>query len=142
MGRWDSMDPVRLADRTFEQRMSRRQALRNGALAAGAVATLSAADVAPALASWGRQPRPIPGGFDESFNPVPKDPAWHFFPPYLGFEMGTITDFKGVIAAGESQGLARGSDGRTYSFDTDMRFMQGTYVGKDGRRRRGSFGFI
>ena len=56
--------------------------------------------------------------------------------------MSTITDFDGVIAAGEIQGRARGSDGSRYTFDTDMRFMQGTYVGTDGRRRTGSFGFV
>ena len=47
-----------------------------------------------------------------------------------------------MIAAGEIQGRARGSDGSRYTFDTDMRFMQGTYVGTDGRGRTGSFGFV
>jgi hypothetical protein len=40
------------------------------------------------------------------------------------------------------QGRARGSDGVTYGFDADMRFMRGTYIGLDGRRRLGSFGFV
>jgi len=99
-------------------------------------------DAAPALAHWGAQPRPIPGGFDENFNLVPKHPFIHVLPPALGFEMSTITDFRGRIAAGETQGTARGSDGSRYTFDTDMRFMEGTYVGRDGRRRVGSFGFV
>ena len=30
----------------------------------------------------------------------------------------------------------------TYAFDVDMRFMQGLYVGTDGRLRRGNFGFV
>ena len=45
-------------------------------------------------------------------------------------------------AAGETRGTARGSDGSTYTFDTDMRFMRGTYVGRDGRTRDGAFGFV
>ncbi len=63
-------------------------------------------------------------------------------PPAVGFEMSTITDFNGVVGAAEIQGAAKGSDGTTYSFDADMRFMQGLYVGTDGRLRRGSFGFV
>jgi hypothetical protein len=63
-------------------------------------------------------------------------------PPAVGFEMSTITDFHGVVGAAEIQGTAKGSDGTTYTFDADMRFMQGLYVGMDGRLRRGSFGFV
>jgi hypothetical protein len=131
-----------LAERLPGARWSRRQVLRRGALAAGAVGGLGAFDVPSAFASWGAQPRPIPGGFDENFNPVPKDPFIHILPPAIGFEMSAITDFRGTIAAGETQGVAQGSDGSRYTFDTDMRFMQGQYVGRDGRRRWGSFGFV
>jgi len=56
--------------------------------------------------------------------------------------MSTITDFNGVVGAADMQGTAEGSDGTTYSFDADMRFMQGLYVGTDGRLRLGSFGFV
>lgn len=38
--------------------------------------------------------------------------------------------------------MAKGSDGSTYSFDCDMRFMQGAYIGTDSRLARGTFGFI
>lgn len=131
-----------MVERVPTVRMSRGQALRRGAAAVGAVGAVGMLDAAPAFAWWGAQPRPIPGGFDESFNPVPKHPFIHVLPPALGFEMSTITDFRGKIAAGETQGTARGSDGSTYSFDTDMRFMQGTYVGRDGRTRDGAFGFV
>jgi hypothetical protein len=60
----------------------------------------------------------------------------------VGLEMSTITDFNGIIAAGEVQGLATGSDGATYWFDCDLRFMQGAYVAEDGRLRNGAFGFL
>ena len=64
--------------------------------------------------------------------------------PGLGpqLEMATITDFNGVIGATEIRGTALGSDGSTWDFDTDMRFMQGTYVDRNGRVRKGSFGFV
>jgi hypothetical protein len=56
--------------------------------------------------------------------------------------MATITDFNGVVGAAELQGTASGSDGSSYTFDTDMRFMQGSYVGLDGRVYEGAFGFV
>jgi hypothetical protein len=88
-------------------------------------------------------PRPVPGGFDlATSNFVPSNPDFHFFLPGIGFEMSTITDFNGVVGGSETRGTARGSDGSTYSFDCDMRFMRGVYVGLDGRRHNGSFGFI
>jgi hypothetical protein len=54
------------------------------------------------------QPRPILGGFDENFNPVPEDPFIHLLPPAFGFEMSTITDFRGVVEATGIQGKAGG----------------------------------
>jgi hypothetical protein len=129
-------------DRVVTEKASRAQVFRRGAVAVGALAGVGLLDAAPALAWWGGQPRPIPGGFDQNFNPVPKDPFVHVLPPALGFEMATITDFRGVVAATEIQGKAHGSDGSTYTFDTDMRFMQGHYVGRDGRKRWGTFGFV
>lgn len=73
---------------------------------------------------------------------VRSNPDLHFFPPGIGFEMSTITDFVGVVGGSETRGTARGSDGTTYSFDCDMRFMRGVYVGFDRRLHFGSFGFI
>jgi hypothetical protein len=141
--RWSVMQhAAEAAARVPEARMSRRQALHRGAVATAGVAGLSMLDAAPALAWWGSQPRPIPGGVDATFTPVTKDPVWHFSYPAFGFEAITITDFHGVMGAGETQGYVRGSDGKTYTFDADMRFMRGTYVGLDGRTREGAFGFI
>ena len=141
--RWSMLQSAADAvDRIPETRISRRQALRRGALATGALAGVSLLDAAPALAWWGSQPRPIPGGFDATFTPVPSNPLFHVLPPTIGFEMSTITDFNGVIGGSETRGTARGSDGTKYSFDTDMRFMRGVYVGLDRRVHHGSFGFI
>jgi hypothetical protein len=116
--------------------------VRRGAVVVGGVATLGLVTAGPAFGEGRSDPLPIPGGFDENFNPVPKDPFIHVLPPAIGFEMSTITDFMGEVAAAEIQGTAHGSDGSTYTFDADMRFMRGLYVGKDGRLRQGSFGFV
>ena len=66
------------------------------------------------------------------------------FQPALGAELNTIGDFDGFVAASEIQGKASGSDGTSYSFDCDMRFMQGScgqkvlYAGT-GTERNGVF---
>jgi len=91
-------------------------------------------------------PKPIPGGFNEAFAPVPSDPFIHVLPPALPpagpGEMSTIGDFNGTLGAADIQGTAHGSDGTTYTFDADMRFMQGTYIDTAGNVQRGSFAFI
>jgi hypothetical protein len=124
--------------------LSRRQVLIRGAAAAGGLAGFSLLEPAVALARGHGTPSPIPGGLDESFSPVPSNPFIHVLAPGLGpqLEMATITDFTGVIGASEIRGTAHGSDGTTWDFDTDMRFMQGTYVDRDGQVRKGSFGFV
>ena len=126
------------------EQLSRRQVLVRGAAVAGGFAGLGLLEPALALARGHGTPNPIPGGLDESFAPVPSDPFIHVLAPGLGpqLEMATITDFNGVIGASEIRGTARGSDGSTWDFDTDMRFMQGTYVDANGQVRKGSFGFI
>ena len=124
------------------RRYSRDQFVRRGALAVGGAAGIGLLNPAAAFGRTAGDPRPIPGGFSATFEPVPSDPFIHVLPPQLGFEMSTITDFSGVVGASEIQGKAHGSDGSSYDFDTDMRFMQGTYVGLDGQLRKGSFGFI
>ena len=141
------------------ERLSRRDVLVKGAAAAGGLAGLGLLDPALALArglhgpghgpppghGHGHgEPRPIPGGLDANFQPVPSDPFIHVLAPGLGpqLEMSTITDFKGVIGASEIRGVARGSDGSVWDFDTDMRFMQGTFVDMSGHVEKGSFGFI
>jgi hypothetical protein len=120
--------------------LSRRRLL--GAGAAGGLALAGLVDATAFAHDRDASPKPIPGGFDESFTPVPSNPFIHVLPPAVGFEMSTITDFAGVIAAGEIQGTASGSDGSKYTFDADMRFMQGRYIATDGRLRKAAFGFV
>src|SRR3954451_75107 len=122
---------------------TRRKLMQRGAAGFGALAGLSLG--APAWATLRHpMPRPIPGGFDESFHLVPTDAFFHAAPPGIGFEMSTITDFRGVVGGAEIRGTAKGSDGSSYGFDVDMRFMKGDFLANDRYDRRvhhGVFGF-
>jgi hypothetical protein len=120
---------------------SRAEFLRWIAGAFGAAVGVPVLGAAPAAAATSG-PKPIPGGFSASFKPVPSNPAAHVFQPLKGGELNTIGDFNGFVAATEIQGKAVGSDGSKYSFDTDMRFMQGSYVDLAGQLQKGTFGFI
>jgi hypothetical protein len=121
---------------------SRRQLLGRSAVALGGVTAMGLLDPSSVLASTAA-PRPIPGGLDlATFGFVPTGADVHFLLPGIGFEMATITDFQGVVGGSETRGTAHGSDGSSYTFDCDMRFMEGLYVGLDDRPHIGSFGFI
>lgn len=130
--------------------MARKQFLRSGAVLAGGIVGFGLLGASRAAAEesehGGRtgagSPKPIPGGFGADFSLLPVDPFIHVLPPAVGFEMSTITDFRGVIAAAEVQGTARATDGSHFWFDADMRFMRGQYIDDRGRRREHAFGFV
>ena len=85
-------------------------------------------------------PRPIPSGFV-----TPVGVFIHHHLPARGIEASQITDFRGTIGLAQVTGTGTGTlngTSSTLSFEIDNRFMQGTYVGVDGRRHRGTFGFI
>lgn len=116
----------------WERALSRRQVIASAAsgtaLALGA--SLWAPDVAEAASHTSTSPRPIP----EVLIP---GTSFHVLSPGSE-EPSTITDFNGFVGATDIQG--KGTDGLL--FDVDMRFMQGVYVGLDGRVHRGTFGFV
>ena len=123
--------------------LSRRQFMTTAAGATGAV--LSSAIWMPGLAlANGAAPKPIPGGI-RPFGPGTK--LYHVFLPGPGNEPSTITDFHGSIGIAALGGTGTGIDTRTGQhhslvFDVDMRFMQGVYIGVDGKQHTGTFGFI
>ena len=85
-------------------------------------------------------PRPIPSGFL-----TPVGVFIHHHLPGRGIEASQITDFKGTIGLAELAGTGTGTTNGTSKkliFQMDNRFMQGTYVGVDGKRHWGTFGFI
>ena len=131
-----------------ERALSRRRFLQAVAGAAGALGTGFLLP-SPALAA-GRDPKPIPGGFD---NPT-GGPFLHFnlpgpadAPPTIGNEPSTITDFDGFIGVAHVQGTGTGTNTETGDtspllFDADMRLMKGIYQAVDGRFREATFGLI
>jgi len=134
-----------LYERAVVAPISRRQFVRRGAVAVAGIATLDLLGASPAFAKKTptAAPKPIPGGFKlPTFELSPDAGDIHVLPPAPGLEMSTITDFNGQIAAAEIQGGAVGSDGSSFAFDTDMRVMQGEYIGEDGQHHNATFGFI
>lgn len=115
----------------WERALSRRQVIRTAA--GGTAVVLGAGLLAPGLAEAKHgfvAPKPIP----EVLIPGTQ---FHVLSPGSE-EPSTIYDFNGFVGATEIQGT--GTDGLL--FDVDMRFMQGRYVGVDGRLHRGTFGFV
>jgi len=121
--------------------MSRRQFMEAAAGATGLV--LGSGLWMPGLAlAAGSDPKPIPGG-----DVIVGGKLFHVFLPAEGSEPITITDFHGSIGLAHVQGTGRGTNTetghhQTLSFDVDNRFMQGTYIGMDGEKHQGTFGFI
>lgn len=120
--------------------LSRRQAIRTMAGATGLV--LGSGALAPmfAQAAGGDDPRPIPGGIQ----PLgPGTELFHIVQPGPGAEPSLITDFNGFVGRANIAGTGTGT-GETGKlvFDVDAGFMQGEYIGVDGRVHRGAFSFI
>lgn len=156
-------------DRTVRSDLSRRRFLA-GAGAAAVVGTMTAAGVgAPAKAAHphhhphsdiprGSAPKPIPQVVPTGLPPeaAPFDAIHWLLPgppgaitPINGLEAfgldvdpSTITDFRGHTAYAVVAGAAHGSDGATYDFEGDVRVMQGHYIGEDGEKHYGTFGFF
>lgn len=136
----------------------RRFMLRSAMAGAGLAGGLSWPGESAAHGSVRPAPKPIPGGTDLSglglvppydfihvFAPGPEDVVL----PYTGVpleglhvEPSTITHFRGASAVAYVVGEAKGSDGKIYNLETDMRVMQGKYVDVDGRTREGTFALV
>lgn len=137
----------------WERALSRRSVLLGAGAVAGLVAgarTFPPRFGTPALAASGADPRPIPGGilvlderrFVHGYPPGRANPLDASSPIN---EPSTITDFDGVVAItqtlGQGTGVEHGIEA-AMTFDSDMRFMAGRYVGMDGQMHEGAFGFI
>ena len=60
----------------------------------------------------------------------------------LDSDPSTMTDFHGFTAYAVLAGTARSAEGEELECELDVRVMDGLYVGEDGRRHRGTFGFF
>ena len=136
----------------WDRALSRRQVLTRAAGVAGAA--IAAPFVLPGIATGARpglgEARPIPGG--TQIGPLG---FFHFYFPAENpvgspdtIESGrgdpsTITDFNGFIGVGEwGPGTGEDQAGAPLFWAADVRFMDGEYVGLDGRHRQGAFAFI
>ena len=121
--------------------MSRRQFMTTAAGATGVVLASGLWMPGRALAD-DDAPNPIPGDF-QPFGPGTE--IFHIDAASPGLtENSTIFDFHGSIGAAivDGTGIGTNTDTGTTSsllFDTDMRFMQGVYIGLDGERHTGTF---
>lgn len=95
-------------------------------------------------------PRPIPGGITVGPPAISPPPVIvHHFPftaaviPFR--EPSEITDFKGLVTSCRTTGKGTGTDAagnRTrLAYQVDNGVMEGKFVGLDGRRHKGTFGF-
>ncbi len=62
-------------------------------------------------------------------------------------EPSTITDFNGFVGVAHVTGNGTRTDAKTSKtkrlfFDTDVRFMDGHYIGVDGQQHGGTFSFF
>lgn len=121
-----------------QHHLTRRGLVGVGAAAAGAALLRPAA----ALANPHTDDSPNPTASKVEFNGLTF--SLTSFGP--GMDPSSITDFNGFVGVADVQGkgTARNPDGTTETllYDTDMRFMTGTYVAKDGKNYRGTFGFV
>jgi hypothetical protein len=88
-------------------------------------------------------PNPIPGGLDILGNGT----IYHLYLPGTGPELATITDFNGALGVANVNGPWSSPSfppppGKDLIYQSDMRFMQGEYVGRDGRHHHGTFALV
>jgi hypothetical protein len=125
-------------DHFWQRAMSRRQFLGTTAVGTAAVATSSM--WFPVLAdAAGSDPVHIPGSF------APGSGYFTFLGPKV--EPSTIFNYRGTTGVAAVRGTGTGWNTETHEstpllFDSDNRFMRGQYIGMDGKKHHGTFGFI
>jgi len=124
---------------THQYGLSRRAFLGS---AAGATAAAALWRPTAALGKPSGSAAPKPTTNVVSLNGV----DFHFTFFGAGMDPSVITDFNGFAGVAQVQGTGTGTnpDGSTETllFDTDMRFMSGTYVGEDDKLHHGAFAFV
>jgi hypothetical protein len=122
----------------WKRAMSRRQVLQVGLGVTGALVTSGI--WSPVLAKRASSaPKPIPGVV------FPGAP-FHIRLPGHGNEPSAITDFNGFSGLAELTGAGDAwepgaVDSHRLTFDVDLRFMTGTYIGQDASVQTGTFAF-
>ncbi len=155
LARFNSQPRVRLPRdeswRFCKHSISRRNFLGTTAGAAGLF--LASSKLSPVMGASCADPRPIPQGNQFLF---PDPTVFHIeLPGFPGFpdndparnDPSVITDFNGHIGLAYVRGTGTHTDLTTgmssnLPFEVDLRFMEGTYVGLDGRNHHGAFALI
>jgi hypothetical protein len=124
-------------------RLVSRRAFMGGA--AGLTATALGASVFRAPAAWAKSASlAVPKPTTSVVSLGGQDFHLSFFGQ--GMDPSSITDFNGFVGVADVQGTgtATNADGSTDTllFDTDMRFMDGQFVGVDGKVHQAVFGFV
>jgi hypothetical protein len=148
---WQQLAQRRVAEhfRQFHNKniepVGRRAFLKHTAGAASLVLSTSAGMAQRAEDRATTEPNPIPGGA------MPFGILVHHFPlPASGAtpvgsinDPSEITDFNGFIGDTHMRGAGFGTGfASQLAYQTDMGFMQGEYIGVDGRHHHGTFCFI
>jgi hypothetical protein len=125
----------------WDRALTRRQFIGTSAVVGGAAMT---APLWPSLVASAATPLPDP-------RPIPQTiaPGAPFHVQLLGTtsEPSTITDFHGIVGGVDLLGTGVATDtttgAETQMFTAiDNRFMQGVYVGVDGKHHFATFGFV
>jgi hypothetical protein len=94
-------------------------------------------------------PIPIPGAIPDFHRDGGPDihfqlpgPADNTSTGRIGGEPSAITNFNGFIGVAHVEGTGTDNLGNTLYWNTDLRFMNGVFVGDDGKTRSGTFAFI
>jgi hypothetical protein len=116
--------------------LSRRAFLKAGAATGAVIATSGVLSTSAAARSG--TPTPVPA--DAAFGGL------HIYGVDPAMEPSAITNFHGAVGAAIVRGTGtwkvQGKGAETLLFDSDMRFMQGVFLGTDGRNHKGTFAFI
>ena len=124
----------------WERVLTRRKFIASSALVGGAAATAPLWSSTLVEAASKVDPKPVPQTIA---------PGAPFHLNLLGTtaEPSTITDFRGIVGGVDLLGTGWGTDTttgvKTHMFTAiDNRFMQGEYIGVDGKRHQATFGFV
>jgi len=131
--------------------ITRRTFLGSAALAGGAAATAGAWLPQLAKANFDGTatvfPRPIGIGVAPMGFPIHHFPPFPVLGPAVINEPSQITDFNGMVGICRVTGAGTGTNLSThattrYSYQVDNGFMDGLYVGEDGKTHHGTFAFV
>jgi len=146
---WDMLVARRISQHFRQFHAAEPATLRRNFLRTMAGLGLGSGLLAPRIAvaeqdSDNALPQPIPGGVSPFGIPIHHFPVPPTGTPLSGLnDPSEITDFNGFIGDTRIRGAGFGTGfTNPLAFQTDMGFMQGEYIGQDGRHHHGTFCFI